>query len=352
MWWAPVQTTEEVLADPQAWAGGGFVDVPDARRRGDDGEHARRLRRHAGRRRERCRPTSASTPTRSSPSSDAAPRRSPTSGPAASSRDRASCWRRGIPTALAATPRHPTWEPAGARRRGGSVIRRFAALALAVAVLAVVPVPASAAERARGRPGSADPPDPYFPQLGNRGYDVQHYDLDLAYDSADADLEGEATITAVATGPLRRFHLDLVGMRVESASVDGRAATVRAPRRRARRATGEADSAPARSFGCACATPGRPSRARSPGWACRTDGFARRTASSRSTSPTERARWFPAERPSHRQGLVHVHHRRARRSHRGGERHAVGTRGRRRAHDVELGRTLTDGVVPRAGGDR
>jgi crotonobetainyl-CoA:carnitine CoA-transferase CaiB-like acyl-CoA transferase len=29
MWWAPVQTMDEVLADPQAWAGGGFVDVPD-----------------------------------------------------------------------------------------------------------------------------------------------------------------------------------------------------------------------------------------------------------------------------------------------------------------------------------
>ena len=29
MWWAPVQTTDEVLADPQAWAGGGFVEVPD-----------------------------------------------------------------------------------------------------------------------------------------------------------------------------------------------------------------------------------------------------------------------------------------------------------------------------------
>jgi crotonobetainyl-CoA:carnitine CoA-transferase CaiB-like acyl-CoA transferase len=30
MWWAPVQTTDEVLADPQAWAGNGFVEVPDA----------------------------------------------------------------------------------------------------------------------------------------------------------------------------------------------------------------------------------------------------------------------------------------------------------------------------------
>lgn len=29
MWWAPVQNPDEVLADPQAWAGGGFVEVPD-----------------------------------------------------------------------------------------------------------------------------------------------------------------------------------------------------------------------------------------------------------------------------------------------------------------------------------
>jgi crotonobetainyl-CoA:carnitine CoA-transferase CaiB-like acyl-CoA transferase len=29
VWWAPVQTTDEVLADPQVHAGGGFVEVPD-----------------------------------------------------------------------------------------------------------------------------------------------------------------------------------------------------------------------------------------------------------------------------------------------------------------------------------
>ena len=29
VWWAPVQTTDEVLADPQVAAGGGFVEVPD-----------------------------------------------------------------------------------------------------------------------------------------------------------------------------------------------------------------------------------------------------------------------------------------------------------------------------------
>jgi crotonobetainyl-CoA:carnitine CoA-transferase CaiB-like acyl-CoA transferase len=29
LWWAPVQTLEEVIADPQVWASGGFVEVPD-----------------------------------------------------------------------------------------------------------------------------------------------------------------------------------------------------------------------------------------------------------------------------------------------------------------------------------
>ena len=29
VWWAPVQSMEEVMADPQVHAGGGFVDVPD-----------------------------------------------------------------------------------------------------------------------------------------------------------------------------------------------------------------------------------------------------------------------------------------------------------------------------------
>ena len=29
MWWAPVQALDEVIADPQVAAGGGFVDVPD-----------------------------------------------------------------------------------------------------------------------------------------------------------------------------------------------------------------------------------------------------------------------------------------------------------------------------------
>ena len=29
VWWAPVQDLDEVLVDPQLWASGGFVEVPD-----------------------------------------------------------------------------------------------------------------------------------------------------------------------------------------------------------------------------------------------------------------------------------------------------------------------------------
>lgn len=29
VWWAPVQSTDEVLTDPQAWASGAFIEVPD-----------------------------------------------------------------------------------------------------------------------------------------------------------------------------------------------------------------------------------------------------------------------------------------------------------------------------------
>lgn len=76
----------------------------------------------------------------------------------------------------------------------------------------------------RGEPGAAGVRDPYFPRLGNGGYDVQHYDLALDYDPATGRLDGTAEITARATQDLSAFHLDLRGLTVESATVDGRRA--------------------------------------------------------------------------------------------------------------------------------
>ncbi|MGV3759401.1 MAG: M1 family metallopeptidase [Actinomycetota bacterium] len=76
---------------------------------------------------------------------------------------------------------------------------------------------------AAGAPGVGDP---YFPDLGNGGYDVEHYDLELTWDADAGRLTGRATIEAVATQDLSRFNLDLVGLEVSEADVDGADAEV------------------------------------------------------------------------------------------------------------------------------
>jgi aminopeptidase N len=64
--------------------------------------------------------------------------------------------------------------------------------------------------------------DPYTPEVGTDAYRVEHYDLDLDYRVARNRLRGTATITAVAREPLRRFTLDLAGLRVSAVRVNGR----------------------------------------------------------------------------------------------------------------------------------
>jgi len=99
-----------------------------------------------------------------------------------------------------------------------------AALAAAPAALAAAPA-ASAQPASRGpfaRPGAPGVGDAYFPLAGNGGYDVTHYDLELAYDPSSALLEGTASITATATQPLTSFDLDLRGLEVGSVRLEGR----------------------------------------------------------------------------------------------------------------------------------
>jgi aminopeptidase N len=78
---------------------------------------------------------------------------------------------------------------------------------------------------AEGSPGAGDA---YFPNSGNGGYDVQHYDLKLAYTPPapapaplEGQLEGTATIDMVATHGLDRFSLDLRGLDAQSVTVNG-----------------------------------------------------------------------------------------------------------------------------------
>ena len=75
-----------------------------------------------------------------------------------------------------------------------------------MAAALVLAAPAGAADWTAGAPTSGDP---FFPQMGNGGYDVQHYSLDLDYDPATQVLDGSARITLVPTQDLDQFNLDL-----------------------------------------------------------------------------------------------------------------------------------------------
>jgi hypothetical protein len=76
-----------------------------------------------------------------------------------------------------------------------------------------------------GSPGAEGLGDPYFPGLGNGGYDVEHYELDLTWRADEGILDGVATVSALASEDLSRFNLDLSGLEVQSVTVDGEAAT-------------------------------------------------------------------------------------------------------------------------------
>jgi aminopeptidase N len=78
----------------------------------------------------------------------------------------------------------------------------------------------------RGAPGAPGVGDPYFPGLGNGGYDVDHYTLDLTWQADEGVLVGSATIEATATQDLSRFNLDLSGLDVQAVTVAGAEAEV------------------------------------------------------------------------------------------------------------------------------
>ena len=75
-----------------------------------------------------------------------------------------------------------------------------------------------------GRQGATGVGDPYFPDAGNGGYDVDHYVLDLTWDPTRQHLDGVTTISAVATQALASFSLDLIGLDVRAVEVDDRPA--------------------------------------------------------------------------------------------------------------------------------
>ncbi len=73
--------------------------------------------------------------------------------------------------------------------------------------------------------GATGSGDPYYPDIGNGGYDVDHYDLDLTWQPDVGRMDGVATITATATESLSSFALDAIDLDVASTTVDGAPAT-------------------------------------------------------------------------------------------------------------------------------
>jgi aminopeptidase N len=104
-------------------------------------------------------------------------------------------------------------------------MRRTATALAAISVVLSGPVaPAHAAQVATApQPGAAGIGDAYFPDYGNGGYDVSHYDIRLRYQPATDRLSGTTTVVGRATQDLSSFNLDFL-LDVRSVLVDGRPA--------------------------------------------------------------------------------------------------------------------------------
>lgn len=79
--------------------------------------------------------------------------------------------------------------------------------------------PALSAADGPAQPGAQGLGDPYFPQLGNGGYDVQHYDIELSVDLANRQLNGRVRIEAIAIQALSQFNLELAGLQLDNLEV-------------------------------------------------------------------------------------------------------------------------------------
>src|SRR5256885_17158141 len=93
--------------------------------------------------------------------------------------------------------------------------------------LGLVAAPSLTANAAPGRaslfsPGAPGAGEPYFPDMGNGGYDVSHYDIRLTFDPKTKAVDATTTILAWATQNLSRFDLDFQGpLKIGKVSVNG-----------------------------------------------------------------------------------------------------------------------------------
>lgn len=108
---------------------------------------------------------------------------------------------------------------------GGWILARRGILSLGVSamllVLCAVGAGARPVEGMGGVDGASGAGDPYFPRLGNSGYDVEHYDVALRVFPGRHTMRGTTSIELVPESALRSFTLDFVGFGVDAVEVDG-----------------------------------------------------------------------------------------------------------------------------------
>ncbi|GAA1139709.1 M1 family metallopeptidase [Nocardioides aquiterrae] len=96
--------------------------------------------------------------------------------------------------------------------------------ALAVGAALLLPLGVAQAAPAGDTQGARGIGDPYYPDYGNGGYDVDHYGIHISYRPSSDRVAGRTRITAHATQDLSRFNLDFV-LPVSSVQVNGRRAS-------------------------------------------------------------------------------------------------------------------------------
>ena len=154
-------------------------------------------------------------------------------------------------------------------------------------------------------PGLPGVGDPYYPGLGNGGFDVEHYTLDLTWLADQGALEGVATIEATATQDLSQFDLDLAGLEVRSVTVDGEAAECVARRIASSSSTRPRTSPRAPTSPRSSPTAGTPDADPRGHRHLRPRLADRRTGGVRRVGAVGRADVLPGERPPDRQGHLH-----------------------------------------------
>ncbi|MEU4193737.1 M1 family metallopeptidase [Kribbella sp. NPDC026611] len=104
-------------------------------------------------------------------------------------------------------------------------IRRLAVTTVGLAVIAGAVTGSAAAAEERPAPGAPGVGDSVFPNLGNGGYQAEHYLIEMKYDPTTKLIDATTTMQAQATQRLSQFDLDAYGLDIASVEVDGHPAT-------------------------------------------------------------------------------------------------------------------------------